>query len=459
MADGGTLVSLPWRDADGIMAAWGHLPWLACLDSGGEVGPRARWIIICRDPVHVIVQHEGACRCDGMPVAQPLPELLRQHLPARVCPAAVPFAGGAIGFIGYRVGMRVEGITSRHAAGDPGEPEAAFGIYDHAFVLDRMTGQAWLAATQPMAPDRIAALAAQWAAIGPAGPPRVLPRLSFVPDQGGAAYRATVARVVARIAAGEVFQVNVTGRMRAHRPDGLGAADVYRALRADSPAPFGAFLAGADGFALLSASPERFLSLAPDGTVRTRPIKGTAPRGHDAAEDDRLADRLRHDAKERAENLMIVDLMRNDIGRVAALGSMGVSELFGVERFTHVLHLVSEVTGRLRPECDAFDLLAATLPPGSVTGAPKHRAMQIIDELEASPRGAYCGTVVRIGHDGAMDSSVIIRTLVMTADHITAAAGGGITHDSDPMREYREMQLKIAALLSIFGGPPPGDHP
>ncbi|MFT8712697.1 anthranilate synthase component I family protein [Komagataeibacter rhaeticus] len=450
MADTGMLVPLPWREGDDILAAWGHLPGLACLDSGGEIGPRARWIIVCRDPVHVIVQRGGACWRDGLPVAQSLPELLRQHLPRRNCPAGVPFAGGAVGFIGYGAGLRVEGIATRHAA-DPDEPEAAFGLYDHAFVLDRVTGQAWLAATTVLDTARMAALTAQWKAIAPAGRLPALPRLRFAPDQTGPAYRAGVARAVERIAAGEVFQVNVTGRMDARRPAGLAAVDVYRVLRAHSPAPFGAFLAGAGGFALLSASPERFLSLAVDGRVQTRPIKGTAPRGRTVAEDDHLAQALRHDAKERAENLMIVDLMRNDIGRVAALGSMGVSELFGVERFTHVHHLVSEVTGRLRPDRDAFDLLAATLPPGSVTGAPKHRAMQIIDELEASPRGAYCGTVVRIGHDGAMDSSVIIRTLVMTAHRITAAAGGGITHDSDPMREYREMKLKIAALRAVFG--------
>ncbi|KAB8123906.1 anthranilate synthase component I family protein [Komagataeibacter medellinensis] len=449
----GTLHPLPWREGDDILAAWGHLPWLACLDSGGDVSPRARWVIVCRDPVHVIVQRGGTCWRDGQPVSQPLPELLRQHLPARTCPDGVPFAGGAVGFIGYGAGLRVEGIATRHAA-DPEEPEAAFGIYDHACLLDRMTGQAWLAASTQLAPARIAALVARWEAIGPAVPLPALPRLFFLPDQTGPAYRATVAHAVERIAAGEVFQVNVTGRMGVLRPEGLRAVDAYRALRVGSPAPFGAFLSGVDGFALLGASPERFLSLEPDGTVRTRPIKGTAPRGGNAAEDEVLAHRLRHDDKERAENLMIVDLMRNDIGRVAALGSMGVSELFGVERFTHVHHLVSEVTGRLRSDCDVFDLLAATLPPGSVTGAPKHHAMQIIDELEASPRGAYCGTVVRIGHDGGMDSSVIIRTLVMTSAHITAAAGGGITHESDPMREYHEMQLKIAGLLAIFGDKP-----
>lgn len=448
----GISLPLPWRDVDAVLAAWGHLPWLACLDSGGEVGNRARWVIICRDPVHVVVQRAGQCWLDGVAVDRDLLTVLRDCLPAGGCPVDVPFAGGVVGFAGYGAGLRMAGIVTRHGA-DPAQPEAAFGIYDHAFVLDRLHGRAWLAGHDAMAlpADRIARLVARWEAIGPPGPVPALPALPFVPDHDGAAYRAGVAQAVERIAAGEVFQVNMTGRMYAARPAGLAPVGVYRVLRAGSPAPFGAFLSCDGAFALLGASPERFVALAPDGTVRTRPIKGTAPRGRSAAEDARLAHHLKHDAKERAENLMIVDLMRNDIGRVATIGSISVPELFGVERFTHVHHLVSEVTGRLRAGCDAFDLLAATLPPGSVTGAPKHRAMQIIDELEASPRGAYCGTVVRIGHDGAMDSSVIIRTLVMTAHRITAAAGGGITHDSDPMREYREMKLKIAALRAVFG--------
>ena len=451
MGRDGVCLSLPWRDVDAVIAAWGRLPWLACLDSGGEVGARARWVIICRDPVHVVIQRMGRCWRDGVPVGHDLLAALRDSLPAGVCPADVPFAAGAVGFAGYGVGLRMAGIASRHAD-DPALPEAAFGIYDHAFVLDRLNGRAWLAAhdSTAMPPGRIARLVAQWEAVGHAGKIPALPGLSFTPDHDGVAYRAGVARAVERIAAGEVFQVNMTGRMYAPRPSGLSPVDVYRALRAGSPAPFGAFLSGDGSFALLSASPERFVALGPDGVVRTRPIKGTAPRGRTAEEDARLAHHLRHDAKERAENLMIVDLMRNDIGRVARIGSVGVPELFGVERFAHVLHLVSEVTGRLRAGCDAFDLLAATLPPGSVTGAPKHRAMQIIDELEASSRGAYCGTVAWIGCDGAMDSSVIIRALSMTPDRMTAAAGGGITSDSDPMREYHEMRLKIAALLDIF---------
>ncbi|QHC35070.1 anthranilate synthase component I family protein [Komagataeibacter xylinus] len=444
-----TCLPVAWRNVDDVLAAWGDRPGFACLDSGGPVGPRARWTIICRDPVHWIEQNDGACWLDGTQVAQDLPNLLRQCVPGGGCPPEVPFAGGAIGFIGYGAGQRMEGIISRHEAGGDGL-EAAFGLYDHAFVLDREMGHAWLAGMGLDGP-RMVALAAQWTAIGPAGKPSPLPALRFWPDQDAAAYRAAVAQAVARIAAGEVFQVNITGRMQAARPSGLSAVDAYRTLRVTSPAPFGAFLVGAGGFALLGASPERFLSLDGTGRVSTRPIKGTAPRGDTAQDDVRLAHALRHDPKEQAENLMIVDLMRNDIGRVAQLGSIAVPELFAVEQFAHVHHLVSEITGRLAPGRDACDLLAATLPPGSVTGAPKHRAMQVIDALEASPRGAYCGTVVRIGCDGAMDSAVIIRTLVLTSEHVTAAAGGGITVESDPEREYREMQLKIAALLALFG--------
>ncbi|WNM09780.1 anthranilate synthase component I family protein [Komagataeibacter nataicola] len=448
MASSAPCLPLAWRDVDDVLAAWGDQPGFVCLDSGGPVGPRARWTIICRDPAHWIEQRDGMCWLDGTQVAHDLPGLLRQCVPGGCCPPEVPFAGGAIGFIGYGAGQRMEGIGTRHGAGDDG-PEAAFGLYDHAFVLDRKTGRAWLAGTDLDAPHMMA-LAAQWAAMAPAAKPRPCPRCVSGPIRTGRRIAPPWRRPWPGLRRAKYFRSTSPGACGPPVRPGFRRL-MYCTLRATSPAPFGAFMVGEGGFALLGASPERFLRLDGAGRVSTRPIKGTAPRGGTAQDDARLAHALRHDAKERAENLMIVDLMRNDIGRVAQMGSIAVPELFAVEQFAHVHHLVSEITGRLAPEHDACDLLAATLPPGSVTGAPKHRAMQVIDALEASPRGAYCGAVVRIGSDGTMDSAVIIRTLVLTRDHVTAAAGGGITVESDPEREYREMQLKIAALLALFG--------
>ncbi|WP_342627355.1 anthranilate synthase component I family protein [Nguyenibacter vanlangensis] len=468
------VLTLPWRDPDDVLWAWRDEAWLACLDSGGDPAIRARWTILCRRPRHTLDWRRGApCRLDGtaLPDTHPLAAdplaVLRRLLPAPAPLAEtgaetsaetgqgddpLPFVGGAIGFAGYALGQALEGLATRHAP-DPesGQPDFAAGLYDHALLFDRVRRQVHLAGIAP-APDALfAAMRAEWAALSPAPLPAGLPRLDFVPDRPHAGYVAAVARAVDRIAAGDIFQVNITGRLRAARPCGLADHAIYRALRRASPAPFGAWLACGADFGLLSASPERFIQLGPDRVARSRPIKGTAPRGATPEQDDALRAALAMDEKERAENLMIVDLMRNDLGRVAQLGSVRVPELFSVERFAHVHHLVSEIAATLAPGYDALDLLRAALPPGSVTGAPKHRAMQTIDRLESSPRGAYCGAVFRIGTDGAMDSSVIIRALATTRRTITAAAGGGITILSDPEREYAEMRLKIAPLLALFG--------
>ena len=224
-------------------------------------------------------------------------------------------------------------------------------------------------------------------------------------------------------------------------------------MRAASPAPFAAFLGLGEGAAVVSASPERFLRLGADGRVETRPIKGTRPRRADAAADAAEARALLDSAKDRAENLMIVDLLRNDIGRVCAVGSVRVPVLCGLESFASVHHLVSVVEGRLAPGRTAVDLLRACFPGGSVTGAPKVRAMEIIAELEPARRGPYCGSIAWLGADGGMDSSIIIRTLCIGASgRVAAQAGGGIVADSDPAAEHEESLTKAAALLRALDG-------
>lgn len=278
-----------------------------------------------------------------------------------------------------------------------------------------------------------------------------MPAVQFSADQPRAAYCRAIEQARAYIAAGDIFQVNITGRYYANFPESFPDTALYLALRRQVPAPFGAYLSCGAGYAVHSASPERFLQCDAQGRVTSRPIKGTAPRGQTPEEDEAFAASLRRDEKECAENLMIVDLMRHDIGRVAQVGSMSVPEFLRVERFTHVHHLVSEVRGVLAEGRDVFDLLQATLPPGSVTGAPKHRAMDIIEDLEASLRGAYCGAVLCCGVDGRMESSVIIRTLVRKGRSITLAAGGGITILSDAEKEYEEMRLKLAPFFALFG--------
>jgi len=429
-------LKLPWRDPDVVMAGWADEPWLACLDSGGPVGPRSRWTIICRRPTRTLA-------VEGAPGADRVRELLG---PPCHRPNDLPFRAGIIGFAGAGVGLAERGLQTRHS--DMVGPGLAAAFYDQALIFDRLRQELWLTSPFPgvrLDPSEVP---------NRATPPLPVPQATFTADQSAADYRAMIAQAVSLMEAGELYQANLTTRYRAPRPSGLAPMDVYRALRARTRAPFGAYLSCGPEFALLSASVERFIHLNTRGHMHTRPIKGTIGRDADPIRDAALRAALLADEKERAENLMIVDLMRNDLGQMARMGSVEVPSLFEVESFETVHHLVSEISAMLRHDSDAIDLLAAAIPPGSVTGTPKRRALQIIDRLEASARGAYCGIVFRLGTDGAMDSSVIIRTIAMDADRIETAAGGGITVLSDPAREHAEMCLKIAPMLALFGAKP-----
>ena len=265
-----------------------------------------------------------------------------------------------------------------------------------------------------------------------------------------ATYSRKAETIIEYIRAGDIFQANLTQRWAATWPKMITPFDMYRRLLSLSAAPFAAFLSLDAATQIISASPERFISIDHRGVVETRPIKGTRARGLTTAEDNALAAELLASPKDRAENLMIVDLLRNDLSRVCRVGSVAVPSLCGLETFHSVHHLVSVVTGQLRPECTAVDLLAACFPGGSITGAPKIRAMEIIHDLEPVARGPYCGSVVWMGFDGAMDSSIIIRTLIRNGDQLFAHAGGGIVADSDPTQEYAESVLKAQPLLAAL---------
>ncbi len=262
-----------------------------------------------------------------------------------------------------------------------------------------------------------------------------------------AGYVAAVARVREYILAGDIFQANLSQRFDA--PLEESPWSLYRRLRTRNAAPFAAFLDFPD-VTVLSASPERFLSVDERGQVETRPIKGTRPRGVGPEHDAALGQALSESAKDRAENLMIVDLMRNDLSRVCLPGSVRVQELFALERYATVHHLVSTVAGRLAPGRDALDLLRATFPGGSITGAPKLRAMEIITELEASARGVYCGSVGYLSVTGALDTSIAIRTVVVRDGRLCFSAGGGIIADSDPEQEYRETLDKARGIIDVL---------
>ncbi|GBR69767.1 anthranilate synthase component I family protein [Gluconobacter kanchanaburiensis] len=435
------LTEIPWRPPEQALSALEAAPWAAFLDSGGpDTEERARWSFLCLSPDETLNwQGESLCR-NGVPVAGDVWTHLRDmSASARRPPKGegiIPFTGGMIGMVSYEAGMALENVSSRHTSPAPRLIAASF---TDVLAFDRREERCWwISQTGNPAPDLTRSTVRS-----------TRPPLHFAPEQSQDVWTDAVRSIVDFIRAGDIFQANLTMRWIADCTDNFDELAAYRTLRQTSPAPFGAYLKTPD-FSLLSASVERFISLSQDGLIETRPIKGTISLGHTAEETLRNSRLLAADEKERAENLMITDLMRNDIGRVSQIGSVRVPQLSKVEQFPHVLHLVSAIQGQLRPELDAIDLLQATLPPGSVTGAPKKRAMEIIDLLEASARGAYCGSLFCIGNDGAMDSSVIIRSMARAGDTLSVGAGGGITVLSNPMREYEEMLLKVAPILNAF---------
>ncbi|HUM08279.1 MAG TPA: anthranilate synthase component I family protein [Acidocella sp.] len=427
---------LPYLPPEAAFAAFADTPGLAFLDSAATGDPRSRVSYLCLSP-------RATLRLEADPYATLRHWMAAHEAPERPEGWPFPFAGGAVGWIGYDLAREAACVTSRFAP-TPGLPGGWFGLYTTLLGFNPEARRLFYLGPAGALPDIAARLETT-----PAVPP--MPPLRWAPEMSRETYREAHERLRAYIAAGDIYQANLTLRFIAPRPEGLPLAAMHMALRRLSPAPFAACLQH-EGFGLACASPERFLRLTPDGSVETRPIKGTAARSDDPDDDATAAAALHASPKERAENLMITDLLRNDLGQVCETGSVAVPELWAVESYAQAHHLVSAVTGRLKPGLDAFDLLAATLPGGSITGAPKRRAMQIIDELEAGPRGAYCGALAWIGFDGAMDSAIIIRTLTATADTLYAQAGGGITWDSVAEAEYDEAMVKISPLLALGHG-------
>jgi para-aminobenzoate synthetase component 1 len=444
---------IPWVEPEAAFRRLIDEQHLAFLDSAAHGDRRAAVSYLCLDPRAIFQIDLGMPDCFGALAAW----MAVQTRAGDVAPDDWPFefAGGAVGWLGYDLGVAMAGLKTRFDP-VPGLPGGWFGLYDTVFGFDLTARRAWLllGSRAGVAVDnRLAALLSRFEGAQIAETPRVPQSpLAWQPEMSRDAYDHRLDRLRDYIAAGDIYQANLTLRFTAARPAGLSTGALYSSLRALSPAPFAAYIGGDDGVAMISASPERFLRLTRDGLAETRPIKGTIARQADPARDAEAAMALLASPKERAENLMIVDLLRNDLGQVCKIGSVAVPELFSVESYAQAHHLVSAVAGRLRSGLGAFDLLRACFPGGSITGAPKRRAMEIIDELEMAPRGAYCGSVVWIGFDGAMDSSIIIRSIVATRARLFAQAGGGITWDSDAAAEYDEVMLKISPLLAASHG-------
>jgi para-aminobenzoate synthetase component 1 len=423
-------------------------------------GEQGRYSYIAADPFRLITTTSYPWRTsiDGAPAADQAFDALAGALKvfAWTPRAPVPFCGGAIGFFSYELGGLLEKLPVPKTT--PLPLDMMVGLYDVIAAFDHKARKAWViasgfpeigAARQQRAEERAAWLTN---ALGTRDEPypEYAPAL-WRAESRRSQHESRVAAAIAAIEAGEIYQANITQRFHTPLPPGAAAFALYRKLRQRSPAPFAAFLNGGNGLALLSASPERFLKCDADGRVETRPIKGTRPRGKTPAEDAANARALQDSAKDVAENLMIVDLMRNDLSRVCAPGSVQAPVLCGLESFAAVHHLVSVVTGQLREGACAVDLLKACFPGGSITGAPKIRAMEIIHQLEPSARGPYCGAIAWLGFDGAMDSSIVIRTLVLNGGEAAAQAGGGIVADSQPAEEYEESLGKAASLLATLG--------
>ena len=431
------------------------------LDSALAAGGSGRFSYLTADPFLLVtskgrrvhVEGEGG---DYEVDANPF-EVVRGLLADHSSPALQglpPFQGGAVGYLGYELGRHLESLPGS-AVDDLGMTDMAIGLYDWVVSRDHATGETWAVATGfPDTDEAGARRRLKWIeetlredAAAP-GRAAVAPRageLSSGFTRNG--YLQAVAAIKDYIAAGDVYQVNLSQRFEAPYPG--DPWELYLRLRHFNPAPFAAYLGYTDA-TVLSASPETFLDAA-GGRVRTRPIKGTRPRGMDAASDERLLAELRSSAKDRAENVMIVDLMRNDLGRVCVPGTIEAPELFAVEEYPTVFQMVSTVQGQLTPTVDAVDVLSACFPGGSVTGAPKIRAMEIIDELEPTQRGVYCGAIGYIGFDGAMLTSIPIRILLVRDSKAYVQVGGGVVADSSPEAEYEETLHKARGSFQALG--------
>ena len=443
-----------------LFPAFRDLPYPALLDGAMPGASGGRFSYLTADPFlvmrsrgrRVALLQDGALQeTEGDPWSM-LQDLLRRHRVER-SPGLPPFQGGALGYWGYDLGRHLERIPSL-AEDDLGLPEMYLGLYDWALAYDEATGQSFLISSGMPEVDagRAEARAAEVMRRLDAAPhdtPSVSSHnpVSLQSNFTHKSYMAAVRRVKEYLESGDAYQVNLSQRF--HSPFEGDPWALYERLRRFNPAPFAAYL-GFPEVEALSASPEEFLRLEA-GRVRVRPIKGTRPVGRSVEETALQAEELLASEKERAENVMIVDLLRNDIGRVCRIGSVAVPSLFAVEQHPTVLHLVSTITGELLPSADAVDLLRACFPGGSVTGAPKVRAMEIIEELEPVRRGVYCGAIGYVSFNGDMAASIAIRTLVLTQGGVYLQVGGGIVADSDPEAEYQETLHKARGLRLALG--------
>ena len=453
--------------AETLFAAVSEGPYPFWLDSAMDPARLGRYSFAGSGPYQVlrakgarIAVERGGFRQErlGDPWAEA--EALWREEPLVERDSRLPFLGGAVGYFGYELARHLERLPAR-VADDLGTDDMVLAFYDSGLALDHATGRSYAFATG--AREATAHLAAKRAeddlealrrrVLEAAS--RSMPSRADVAPAGGSArptvsrreYLEKVERAKAYIAAGDVLEVCLTHRIDVSLHEQPNA--LYHRLRSLSPAPFAAYLDLGD-FQLLSSSPERFLRLA-SGRAQCRPIKGTRPRGRTPDEDRLLRLALAASEKDRCENVMIVDLVRNDLGRVCRIGSVEVAEFLLIEPYAHVFQLVSTVEGELVADAGPFDAIRACFPGGSMTGAPKIRAMEIIDELEPLARGPYAGALGYLSATGDLDLNIVIRTILTQAGRAHFHVGGAVVADSDPEAEWRESLDKAAGLLSALG--------
>lgn len=436
---------LPYRaNPAEYFAAIRHAPGAVLLDSGRPAAERGRYDLLSAWPLVTLTVGPDE---SGSEFLQRLRENLTQ-LGEAALPAGytLPFAGGLIGYLSYDFGRHLEPLPHQ-AVDDLHLPDARFGLYAWALVSDHQAQTSQLVFHPTLVDSERQRLISLFGRAGAATAATFKLHGPMTPDISAQTYAQAIARIHDYIQAGDCYQVNFTQRFRAACSGDPWVA--YCALREACPTPFSGFQSLSDDGAVLSLSPERFVRIS-QRQVETRPIKGTRPRGLTPTEDAANAAELLASPKDRAENLMIVDLLRNDLGRTCRTGSVSVPELFSLETYPNVHHLVSSVTGELADDKDALDLIAGSFPGGSITGAPKIRAMQIIDELEPTRRGLYCGSLVYLDVRGEMDSSIAIRSLLVKDGQVCCWGGGGIVADSQWEAEYQESLTKVRVLLQTL---------
>jgi para-aminobenzoate synthetase len=440
-----------------IYGASEHAFWLDSSRSG-EKG-RFSFMGDASGPLSEVITHNAG---EGEPLLDRLRRRLDDLRPSEIPDLPFEFDCGFVGYLGYE--MKSE---CGHALGHPADhPDAAFILGDRVIAFDHEEQQTYLLCLHERGRGEEAETWLDLTAsclidLAVGGEPELGPTCNVGPDFGSPPRALSLTRsreqylddidaCLGCLLEGESYEICLTNQVQVKL--NIDPLDLYRRLRRANPAPFASYLRFG-GLAVLSSSPERFLNVRRDGEAEARPIKGTSRRGSTPEEDVALAAALAADEKNRAENLMIVDLLRNDLGAVCEVGSIEVPEMMAVETYETVHQLVSAVRGRLRPGISALDCVASCFPPGSMTGAPKRRTAEILDRLEGGPRGVYSGAIGWFGLGGAADLSVAIRTIVLAGGEATIGAGGAIVLQSDPEREYEEMLLKAAAALrAIYPG-------